>query len=151
MNDIVRMSINARKDALYNGYEINDEALKTKIEDLFLRINTFGEECNESDFEVKFASSPLNQEYINLFTEIATTCKAKMYESNNEVIEEKTVGEEIAEDIAFEAKEAIQPIRGQIVREAIDQARDIPGVGEAIDIKNKIGFLSRFKKNKDED
>ena len=146
MNDIVRMSINARKDALYNGYEINDEALKTKIEDLFLRINTFGEECNENDFEAKFASSPLNQEYINLFTEIATKCKAKVYESNNEVIEEKTVGEEIAEDIAFEAKEAIQPIRGQIVREAIDQARDIPGVGEAIDIKNKIGFFGRFKK-----
>ena len=146
MNDIVRMSINARKDALYNGYEIDDDLLKNKIEDLFSRINEFGEECNENDFETKFASSTLNQEYINLFTEIATKCKAKVYESNNEVIEDKSIGEEIADDLAFEAKETIQPIKGRIVREAIDQARDIPGVGEAIDIKNKLGFFGRFKK-----
>ena len=33
--------------------------------------------------------------------------------------------------------------------ETHDKVRDIPGVGEAMDLKNKFDLFSRFKRNKD--
>ena len=76
MNDLVKASIEGRKNAIFSAYDITEQSIIDKIEDLFKRINEFGETCTDSmDFESKFASSELNQEYVELFTEIATKCK----------------------------------------------------------------------------
>lgn len=43
-----------------------------KIDDLFGEIEKLGTECKDvSEFENKFAASPLNQKYMDIFTELA--------------------------------------------------------------------------------
>lgn len=153
MDSIVKSSIDARKNAFTNSYNITDESLIKKIDDLFVRINELGESCKDAtEFETAFASSPLNQEYINLFTEIATTSTPITYESNNTDVksDDDYIKEEIDSELRYQADSLSQPIRRELHQEAYDKARDIPVVGNALDIKQKVGFFSRFKKNNNE-
>ena len=153
MNNLVEASIKARKDAIFNAYDINNQAIIDKIEDLFIRINKLGESSTDNaDFETKFANSTLNTEYINLFTEIANSFNQKniQTEENTNI---KTDGEYILDDakseVKYQLESAVQPLKGQVARDAYDKIRDIPVVGDAINIKQKIDFFSRFKKKKD--
>ena len=67
MNEYVKNSIDARKQSFYTAYEITDKDIENKIEDLFKKICEFGETCSDAmDFENKFQSSELNNEYINI-------------------------------------------------------------------------------------
>ena len=154
MNDIVKANIEARKNAILGAYEIKEQDLLDSINDLFNRINELGESCSEcGEFESKFASSSLNQEYIDIFTKIVTTCSPITRET--ETVRVKTTGEEIADEVASELKyqleDATMPIRRELRQEAYDQVRDIPIVGDALNIKQHVDFFSRFKKKKNED
>ena len=72
MDNIIKQSIEGRKNAIFNSYEVTDKVMINKIDDLFNRINDFGEKYNDvGTFESEFANSPLNNEYINIFTELA--------------------------------------------------------------------------------
>ena len=58
MNEMVKNSIDARKNAIYNTYEITDDKLKKEIDELFDKIYEFGEDIkDQSEFETKFNSS----------------------------------------------------------------------------------------------
>ena len=153
MNNLVKSSIDARKNAIFNGYEITEQTILDKIDEVFKKINEFGENCVDSaDFETKFASSPLNQEYISLFTEVATNCKQKTIESNdnsNIKTDEEYILEDIESEMIYQVENATQPLRRQITQEAFDEARDIPVVGDILNAKQHIDFFSRFKKKKD--
>lgn len=68
----MKQSIKSRKDAIFAAYDVKGELLK-KTEALFLEMEKLGASCKDvGDFEAKLAASPLNQQYLNLFTEIAT-------------------------------------------------------------------------------
>ena len=153
MDGLVKRCIDARKEAFFNAYEINDEDIKNKIDDLFNRINEFGEGCSDSaDFETRFASSDLNQEYIKLFTEVATTCKPIVYENKaDEIIktDDERLNEEITSEIKYQLENATMPLRRKARQEVYDKVRDIPGIGDAMEVKQHIDFFSRFKKKKD--
>lgn len=153
MNDLVKSSIESRRTAIFNAYEITDLSIIEKIEDLFNRINEFGESCADAmDFENKFASSELNQQYIQLFTEIATTCTQKVWNSGDVVSEQNEENnelEELADDINYELKSAVQPIRGRMYREAYDKARDIPVIGDVMTVKQHVDLFNKFRRKKD--
>lgn len=156
MNELVRNSIDARKTALFNGYEINNQAILDKIDDLFNRIYEFGENCADSmDFETKFASNSLNQEYIQLFTEVATNCKSLIGANSNQDTNventEGSVANEVADELLYEAESMVQPVKRQVRQEVYDQVRDIPVVGDVLEIKQHVDFFSRFKKKKDKE
>jgi hypothetical protein len=155
MNEYVKMSIDARKNAFFNAYEITNDSIKNKIEDLFNRINEFGSTCSDAqDFETKFASSPLNTEYINLFTEVATSCTPITYESEPRDVQ--TTGEYIMSDIESEARyiadDLSMPARRAARQEAYDKARDIPILGDALYVKQNVDFFNSItgKYNKEE-
>ena len=149
MDSIVKSSIDARKSAFTNAYNITDANLLKKIDDLFIKINELGERClDASAFETAFASSPLNQEYIDLFTEVASSSTPINYESNNDVkSDEEYLEDEINSELKYQVDSLTQPIKGELYRKAYADARDIPGVGKALDVKQKIGLFSHFKKN----
>lgn len=140
MNDIVKQSIDGRKTAIFNSYNITDQGILDKIDDLFKRINEFGEKFDDvSAFESEFANSPLNNEYINIFTEIA---------QRDVAANKPGIGEMVADRVVSDVKNSVMPSRA-VIADARDSAlRDIPVVGDAIDVKQKIDFFSRFKKNK---
>ena len=155
MNDLVKSSIESRKNAIFNAYNITEQNIIEKIENLFKRINEFGENCTDNiDFESKFASSELNQEYIQLFTEIATSCSQivrQSEENTNVKSDEEAILEDISSELKYQAKEAIQPIRSKIYQETYDEVRDIPIVGDILNVKQHVDFFSRFKKKKEKD
>ena len=152
MDSIVKQSIEARKQAFTNAYKIEDQNILDKIDELFNRINELGETCSDaSDFEMKFASSSLNQEYISLFTEFATTCEPITYESDNSNVQ--STKDYILEDARMEAKLAFEdvtmPARHTAREEFDSQMRDIPVVGDVIQAKQTFDLFKKFKKNKD--
>ena len=150
MNELVKNSIDSRKNAIYNGYNITEQRMIEKIEDLFKRINEFGESCIDSmDFESKFASSALNQEYIKLFTEIATNCQqiVRQSEENRHIRSDaEYAAEEIASEVRYQARNITEPIRRQARQEAYDTARDMPIVGDIMQAKQIADVFGGFKR-----
>lgn len=156
MNDLVKNSIEGRKDAIYNTYNVTEQSIIDKIEDLFRRISEFGENCVDNmDFENKFAVSELNQEYIQLFTEIATTCTpvVRAVEEREVKSDAEYARDELESELRYQAKEATLPMRRKMRQEAYDEARDTPIIGDIMNVKQHIDFFSRFgklrKKKKD--
>lgn len=155
MDETVKLSIDARKNAFYNAYNITDNNIKNKIEDLFNRINELGMTCSNSmNFETEFASSELNQEYINLFTEVATSCLPITYtsEPRDDI---KSDAEYVMDDALSEAKyiaeDISSPMRHQAYQATYDAVRDIPGVGQVMEANQYVNLFNKVTgKNKDD-
>ena len=82
MNELVKKSVDARKEAVYNAYEITDEETKAKVEDFFKRLEEFASKYKDAlEFEAAFGSDEMNQEYTELFTDLAMHCESKTYDS----------------------------------------------------------------------
>lgn len=147
----IETAIKSRKDAFFAAYDIKDESLLKEIEDLFDRISEFGKTCSDyMDFETKFATSPLNQEYINLFTKAATTGTSKLQpvQENNEpeISEEERLQAEMADDLRFAAKEATQPLRHQAYMAGTEAMRSTK-VGNALfNLNNHLETANHFRK-----
>ena len=149
MDEIVKQSIESRKQAFFSAYNIVDKNIIKEIEGLFKKIEDLGKTCSDaSEFETKFASSPLNQEYIDMFTKVAQSSEAKITPTQESDIPEEeeyerdeTIGEAIKDDVTRYARRKAR-------QEAYDKVRDIPGVGTVLGVKQHIDFFSRFKKDK---
>ena len=147
----VETAIKGRKDAFFAAYDIKDEALLKEIDDLFARISEFGKSCSDyMDFETKFATSPLNQEYINLFTKAATTGISKLQpvqeNTEPEISEEERLKAEMADDLRFAAKEATQPLRHQAYMAGTEAMRSTK-VGNALwNLNNHLETANHFRK-----
>lgn len=156
MNEYVKYSIEGRKSAFYSAYDIQDEELKRKIDNLFSRIEAFGENCIDAqDFEARFAASELNQEYIALFTEVATKCTPIVREEINPDVKStgEYVADEIKDEIDYQVKEMTMPARRIARQQAYNAARRTPVVGEIMQAKQTadlFGGLFRLRKAKKE-
>ena len=144
MDKIIRQSIDARKAAYANSFEIDAEMQK-KIDALFSEIEKLGEKCKDAgEFEAEFSKSPLNQKYMDLFTEIATKSVTK------NAVKGAAVG--AVQSVAEQALRNVVPTRAAVHQKAYDEVRKIPGVGDAIDISEKASYASHlvklFKRNK---
>lgn len=161
MNDMVKNSIDARKAGVLNAYKIKDENLLRKLDDLFERINQFGETCLDAmDFESKFANSELNQEYIALFTEIASCSEQVIYEAKVDSTiksDKEKLLEDAQQELRYQVDEATMPARRIARQEAYDAARNTPIIGDLmyakqnIDMIGKIGGLFKKKKKDNEE
>ena len=150
MDENIKNSIDIRKQAITNTYEL-DGKNKEKFDSLFKKIEDLGKDSKDvADFEQKFLASPLNAEYNSLFTEIATSgASLKNVAKTSGTSVGTMVSEEIMHATGDRLKQAVVPTRASVHQAAYDKARDIPGVGEALSIKQHVDFFSRFKKKKD--
>ena len=150
MNEYVAQTIKARKDAIFNAYELNADG-KKKVDFLFEKIKKFGTKFKDvGEFEAEFAKSPLNQQYLDLFTEIATSMSAKGAASAAKpsiggIVAGGIVGG-VADRVATEAKNAVLPTRAAVHQKAYDAARDVPVLGNAIDIGQKASYAAHLGK-----
>ena len=154
MDNMIKQSIDARRQAIFNAYKIEDKELNDQIDDFFNRLNDFGTTCSDStDFEMKLATNPLSQEYIQLFTEISTKCSPIVYETDNREVQ--STADYIKDDIASEARMVVEdltmPARHAARTEFDDKVRDIPIIGDAIQAKQTFDLFKKFKKNKKDD
>lgn len=151
MDEYVKQSIEARKQAMSATYKV-DAAMQKKIDKLFGEIEKLGTKCKDvGDFESKFAASPLNQKYLDLFTEVATSSQAKVAAPKvskagigKMVVGGAAVG--IAESAADQALDVVAPTRAAVHQKASDVARGVPVVGDAIDIGQKASYAAHLGK-----
>ena len=141
MNDIIKPSIESRKQALFSAYDIKDEGNLKTIDDYFKRLEEFAKDYNDvMAFETAFASSPLCKEYSDLFVQIMNTeCTTDGKAPVVDVQEEYTVQDELRDDMK-------RAVRRKMRQDAYDQARDVPVLGEAMTAKQHFDFFSRFRK-----
>ena len=141
MNEILKPSIESRKTALFTSYDIKDPGNLKAIEDFFKKLEDFAKDYNDvMEFETAFASSPLSKEYSDLFVQIMNT------ESTTDGVapvqekeEEYTIQDELKDDME-------RAVRRKARQEAYDKVRDIPVVGEAMNVKQHFDFFNRFRK-----
>ncbi|MBQ1373737.1 hypothetical protein IIY66_02965 [Candidatus Saccharibacteria bacterium] len=151
MDKYIKQSIDSRKQAIAAAYEVPTDAQK-KIDKLFTEIEALGTKCTDvGDFEAKFAASSLNQQYLDLFTEIATTSQAK---SSAPKVLKASIGKAIAgdaaasvaEDAAGKAIDAALPTRASVHQAARDAAMGVPVLGNAMDIGQKASYAAHLGK-----
>ena len=148
MNDQVKVSIDARRNA-FDSFELTDKH-KKEIDKLFAEIEKLGKSCKDAgEFENKFVASPLNQQYMDMFTKIATDG----VKSN--AIKGAAAGMVVSvadSAIRNAVGSAVPTTRAAVHQKAYDAARDIPVVGDAIDIGQKASYVKHlgglFKKKK---
>ena len=162
MDSIVKASIEARKNSLFQLYEINDQSFLNKIEEIIAEMEKLSENCLDSaDFEAKLAVSPLNEKYIALFSEAATRFKSKV---DGSVVENVNQGNMFVDtDTDNDTMDTLKEIADTITRPLrktaqleIDSAiREIPVVGDVIQasrivdtFNNRKNILGKFKKNR---
>ena len=147
MNDIVKSCIESRKTALFSAYNIQDPGTISQINDYFAKLEEFGKDFNDAmEFETKFASSPLAQEYTDLFVLVMNTEKDVNGNAPTpqEPEKEYTVADEVADDMTRLARRKAR-------QEAYDVARDVPGLGQAMTAKQHMDFFGGiFRRKKDD-
>ena len=152
MDSGVKQAIDARHDAFKNAYELSDE-FNDEIESLFKKIYEFGNTCSDAmDFENKFMTSPLNEEYNNLFIKIGSKCPLKKYETTEVEEESKAskVFNEAASDAKYIADEVSMPARRQARMQMESKLRDTP-LGKVEQASNMFHLFKKFKKPKKTD
>lgn len=148
MDSVVKQCIDGRKLAFSQAYELTDVYQK-KVDELFKRIEEFGEICSDStDFETKFSSSSLNKEYTNLFTEVSANCKyilPKPVDNPDIKSDKEYLKDEVLSDVKYAVNDLTMPARRK-AREAFDsKMRDTP-LGKIEQINNIRHLFNRFKK-----
>ena len=151
MDKLIKQSIDARREAIGASYKIDAGAQK-KIDALFGEIEKLGEKCGDvGEFEAEFSKSPLNQKYLDLFTEIATKCAPKTAVPKASM---GGVGEMVAKDAAAGALESaadqalreVVPTRAAVHQKVHDEVQSIPVVGDAVDAVQKASYLGHLGK-----
>ena len=145
MNDILKPSIESRKQALFSQYDIQDPGNLKTIEDYFKKLEEFAKDYNDvMAFETAFAASPLCKEYSDLFVQIMNT--ERTVDGKAPVVdvpEEYTPQDELRDDME-------RAVRRRARQDAYNAARDVPILGEAMTAKQHIDFFGRFRKKKDD-
>lgn len=151
MDKYIKQSIDSRKNAISAIYEVSAETNK-RIDKLFDEIEKLGAKCKDvGEFEAKFAASPLNQQYLDLFTEVATNSQAKVAapkvskgEIGKMVVGGTAAG--IAESAADQAINNVVPTRAAVNQKISDTVRSVPVVGDAVDIGQKASYVAHLGK-----
>ena len=145
----VRQTIDARKNAFSASFKISAEMQK-EIENLFSEIEELGKRCKDvSEFEAEFAKSPLNQQYLDMFTKVATNSQPI---SQPEVPKDKigkivatNAAGAVASNIAYQAKSAVLPTRASINQKVYDKVRhDAPVVGSVLNVEQKLSYAAHL-------
>jgi len=154
MNEVIKQSIEGRKMAFSSAYELTD-VYKKKVDELFKKIEEFGMNYTDAmDFETKFMASPLNKEYTDLFTEVASNCKYILpppVDNPNVKSDEEYYRDEAISDAKYLAKDLTMPARRKAREEFDKKLRDTP-LGAIEQASNTAWVVKRLfgKKNKDE-
>ena len=145
MNEKLKPSIESRKTALFSAYDIKDPGNLKAIDDYFKKLEDFAKDYDDvMKFETAFASSPLCQEYSDLFVQIMNTENTIDGQAPvHEVEEEYTLHDELADDMKRAARRRVR-------QDVTDKARRTPIIGDVMTAKQHYDLFSRFKKKKDD-
>ena len=151
MDEYIKQSIEGRKNAIGATYEVSTEMQK-KIDALFGEIEKLGGKCKDvGDFEAKFAASPLNQKYLDLFTGVATNSQTK---ATAPKIDKSGIAKMVAGGTALGVAESaldqvvnnVVPTRAAVNQEVTDAVRKTPVLGDVMNVAEKAGYVAHLGK-----
>ena len=152
MDDLIKNSINSRKDSIFNAYDVKDAKLLKEIDELFNKMNDLGKTCSDlMDFESKLASSPLNQEYIELFSKIAQSSNSLLKDPDTVASESNYSGglnEEIESELKYRVDDLTLPARRIAREETEKKLRNTPIIGDVMNIKQHLDLFGCFRRKK---
>lgn len=153
MKDDVKLCVESRKTAILSSFELTND-FKKQLDELFSNIENLAKGCSDAqDFETKFMSSELNQEYTDLYADIAQSCKCIIVHEDN-YVEEKSKGgrvlDEVSSDAKYLADDITRPARRQARMKMESKLRDTP-LGKVEQASNMFHLFKRFKKPKKTD
>ena len=159
MDEGIKASIQARYTPISDYFNISGAA-ETKVQDLFARIEQLGESCaDQADFEQQFAVSPLNDEYMNIFTALAPYVKKPdgaptMGQHVRDTVL-GTAASSVMHNVEMEASSIlINSVPDEVSDVMIHKENVIPGVLEAKtagNLAHMLGIRNPFKKKKNEE
>lgn len=140
-NEIKTCCIDSRRSAIMSSCGDTSEKTMKMIDEYFKKLEEFASTCKDAaDFEAKFQTSPLSQEYTNLFTKVMGGGVDAKAEAKDAIV---YAGEDIADSISLRARRK--------TREKVESdLRNTPVIGDAMTAKQHFDFFSRFKKKKDD-
>ena len=142
MDENIKQSIDARLVAIEANCKLDAEG-KKKVTELFDEIKKLGEKCKDvGEFEAEFSKSPLNQKYMDLFTELATKAAGK--QAAGQVAKSMAVG--AIEGAARNALGNVVPTRAAVHQKVSDEVRSVPVVGDIVDAGQKASYLGHLGK-----
>ena len=137
MNELIKQSIDAKKKAIYDYHDVTSVKTKEKIDDFFEKVEEFGSNYTDiMQFENDFTSSSLMKEYTDLFTLVIQS------ENVNEMIHDTNVANEIGDSFKNHIRRKTREKRDQ-------ELRNMPVIGDILNVKQHIDLFSKFRK-KDE-
>lgn len=153
MDANIRNSIDIRKKSIFDYYNVKKENILNEIDELFNKMELMGESSSDvSDFEVKFANSELNNEYLKLIEKVAINCPLK--KEHKEVV---YTAEERKEDLKEELKDELEYLGDKAyinTKSAIDRKfgirdkiRRTPILGTLWEVENQTDVVHNFKEN----
>ena len=148
MDEYIKQSVESRKNAITNAYELSATDAK-RVDELFSKIEALAKKCKDvNDFESQFAASPLNQEYMGIFGDLAQTSKLKgaaAAPDTSKVINDALVNNAVsgAADTAMDRIErAVLPTRASVNQAGHDAMQRVPVLGDVLDINQKAGYAA---------
>lgn len=140
-NEIKTCCIDSRKSAIMSSCGDTSEKTRNLIEDFFKKLEEFASTCTDvADFEAKFPTTPLSQEYTNLFTKVMGGEIDVKKEARDAAL---YTGEDIADSISL-------GVRRKTREKVESDLRNTPIIGDAMTAKQHFDFFSRFRKKKDD-
>ena len=144
MDEYIKQSIDARRKAIETNLKLDAEG-KKKVAELFSEIEKLGAKCGDAgEFETEFSKSPLNQKYMDLFTELATKA-AGVGATVAKSVAGGIVGG-VADRAINEVKNAVLPTRAAVHQKVSGEVRSVPVVGDLIDAGQKASYLGHLGK-----
>ena len=151
MDSNIQNSIDLRKSAIFDYYDIKKKDILSEIEELFQEMLTLGEASKDvMDFETQFASSDLNTKYLSLLEKIALSCSLKKQHKAVVYTEEEAkedLKEAAKDELEYLGSEAYLNTRSAINRKfgITEKIRRTPILGTAWEVENQTGVIMNFK------
>ena len=141
MNEILKPSIESRKNALFSAYDIKDKGNLQTIDNYFKKLEEFAKDYNDvMEFETAFAKSPLAKEYSDLFVQIMNTeCTSDGVAPVQNYEEEYTPQDELKDDLE-------RAVRRRARQDVYNKARSVPVLGDAMTVKQHMDLFGKFRK-----
>lgn len=138
MNQYVKASVNARKSAMFDYFDIVDSEVLSKVNNFVSDLENFASKYDDvMKFESDFASSSLNQEYNNLLALVASKCKSKNVDydaiKSSGLNDRDTIADDVGRRVKAQARQKVD-----------DTVRGLPIVGDILEVKQYKDVFDKF-------
>lgn len=161
MDQYIKNSIDNRKKVIDEHYKI-PEKVQIIYDELFRDMEELGNSCTDvSEFESKFTAGPLNQRYMDLFTQLKPKL-SKVKDAYKEYLATDEGQDALLDTVQDSAETSLRIAANDLVKDALDEVAPnrhmewrnsifgkVEDTVEGVRVVKNLGGLFKSRKNKD--